>query len=210
MNCSLRFVCKPRNGKSRSVKWGKALENPQNTWSCPNKLRECCAFVWQHRGISFQIDFPQMRNRLFTDEDKPRGACLPNFQSFFDVGKCQLKFRFINRTKRCGRTISIYRRRASQNAWQILCSACCLASMRRKDSGSAKWLCGPPADPGEGPGPLPPRFFSNSYSFQTILRENPYLSKFWAQGPLWGQNSAGPPDQNPGSAACVSARTIYS
>ena len=28
----------------------------------------------------------------------------------------------------------------------------------------------------------------------------PILSKFWAQGPPWGQNSAGPPDQNPGSA----------
>ena len=34
-----------------------------------------------------------------------------------------------------------------------------------------------------------------SHSFQAIIRKPPTLSRFWAQGPPWGQNSAGPPDQ---------------
>ncbi len=53
-----------------------------------------------------------------------------------------------------------------------------------------------------GASPLTPKiFFSKSCSFQAIVRKTPILSKFWAQAPPpWGQNSAGPPDQNPRAA----------
>ncbi len=53
---------------------------------------------------------------------------------------------------------------------------------------------------GAWPGPpLPPRLFSNSCSFQA-RGKTPILSKFVAQAPPLGQNSAGSTDQNPGSA----------
>ena len=45
-----------------------------------------------------------------------------------------------------------------------------------------------------GPGPSAPKICSKSCSFEAIL------SKVWVQGRPWGQNSAGPPDQNPWSA----------
>ena len=51
-----------------------------------------------------------------------------------------------------------------------------------------------------GAGPLNPKIFSKLCSFQAILRKKPILSKCWVQSPLWGQNSAGPPEQKPGSA----------
>ncbi len=56
--------------------------------------------------------------------------------------------------------------------------------------------------PGVGPpAPLPPKIFSNSCSFEAILREKTrILNTFWAQPPPLGSKLRGPPDQNPRSA----------
>ncbi len=52
-----------------------------------------------------------------------------------------------------------------------------------------------------GPQPPYPNFFFNHAVFRQLWGKAPILSKFWAQAPPpWGQNFAGPPDQNPGSA----------
>ncbi len=37
-----------------------------------------------------------------------------------------------------------------------------------------------------------------------------WANYIWAQGPPWGQNSAGPPDQNPGSAPAFTRRRVTS
>ncbi len=55
-----------------------------------------------------------------------------------------------------------------------------------------------PADPGGlcGPGPPCSQEFSKIMQFSGNFKgKNPILRKFWAQGPPWGQNSTGPPDQ---------------
>ncbi len=61
-----------------------------------------------------------------------------------------------------------------------------------------------PGGPWGRPLPCPHEFFK-IMQFSGFCKGKPlFLSNFWAQGPLWGQNSAGPPDQNPRSAhACV-------
>ena len=56
---------------------------------------------------------------------------------------------------------------------------------------------------GAGP-PLTPKISSKSYRFQAILREKPlFWGNFGLRAPPWGQNSTGPPGQNPGSAPVV-------
>ena len=45
-----------------------------------------------------------------------------------------------------------------------------------------------------------PQHFIKILHFQAILRKNPNFKQFLSSGPPWGQNSAGPPNQNPGSA----------
>ncbi len=60
------------------------------------------------------------------------------------------------------------------------------------------------ADPGAlgAQPPCPQEFFKIMQFFRQFYKgKPPILSKFWAQvHPPWGQISAGPPDQNPGSA----------
>ena len=54
-----------------------------------------------------------------------------------------------------------------------------------------------------GPSPLCPQEFFKIMQFSGNFKGKPLnLSKFWTQGPPcpWGQDSAGPPDQNPESA----------
>ena len=60
----------------------------------------------------------------------------------------------------------------------------------------------PLADPG-GPGPPCPQNFSKIMQFSGNLKGKPL---FRLRAPLWGQNSTGPPDQNPGSAPAFPPR----
>ena len=63
----------------------------------------------------------------------------------------------------------------------------------------------PVTDPGRPGPPCPQDFFFYSCSFQASLRENPYFEQILGSGPPpWGQNSAGPPDQNTGYAPACS------
>ena len=118
-----------------------------------------------------------------------------------------LRFRFLNRPKRAECLLRpttspefpsdafVYRYEEKFNFTQVsmlmICDQCCT---HHASSGSRGAL--------EARGPACPQDFFKITQLQAILRENPILSKFWAQGLLpWGQNSAGPPpDQNPGSA----------
>ncbi len=85
----------------------------------------------------------------------------------------------------------------------------CLSHKQSK-AGSTVLSSGSRGPWGRGP-PLAPKFSSKSYSFQAILRENPYFEQILGSVPPLGSKLCAPPDQNPGSApgASLVIQNVY-